>query len=112
MPTAEAIFSGTLTSSMAAAMPTLMSSDQGWVGITLNLTAVAGTSPQLVFGIQWSNDGTTWADADPAKDEFTALTTAPLTLSRRFDVKAKYWRPYATVTGSGASFTGSANAYF
>jgi hypothetical protein len=91
-------------------MPTLMGT-QDWVSIILNVSDVAGTNPEIVFGLQWSNDGGIWADATPAKDEFAPIT-APCTIIRRFDVKAKYFRPYVNVTGDGASFTGSANAYY
>ena len=109
LATTNPIFSGTVTASASASMPVLKSS-QDWIGIVLSITAVSGTAAAVVFGLQWSMDGQTWADADGARDEFAAIT-APCTVARRFDAKAPYWRAYITVTGTAPSFTGSANAY-
>lgn len=110
MPTTAPIFSGTVSASTVQTMPVLKSS-QDWLGIVLNVTAVAGDSPSVVFGLQWSMDGSIWADADGVRDEFAAIT-GPVTVARRFDAKAPYWRAYVNVAGTNASFTGSANAYY
>lgn len=109
MPSTNPIFSGTISASATNTMPTLKSS-QDWIGVVLNVTAVSGTGASVVFGLQWSMDGATWADAAPAADEFAPIT-GPAVVARRFDCKAPYWRAYVKVAGTGASFTGSANAY-
>lgn len=112
MPTAKAIFSGNIAASqVATTYYDLIQASQGWVGIVLDVKSVSGTDPSIVFGLQWSLDGATWADADGARDEFDPIAS-PLTVARRFDVKAQYFRAYVTVSGTDASFTGSANAYY
>lgn len=112
MAATEAIFSGTVFTSTTATYSTPSPSTQDWIGVELNVTAVSGTSPSVTFSIQWSDDGGTWADAEPP-DTFDPITTAPTTAAKRFDVKAAYWRAAATVTGTNSpSFTGSANAYY
>jgi hypothetical protein len=108
---AAAIFAGTVFTSTTATYSTLSPSTQDWIAIELNVTAMTGTSPQAVFSIQWSDDGGTWADAEPA-DQFDPIT-GPCTIAKRFDVKAAYWRAAVVVTGTNSpSFTGSANAYY
>lgn len=109
LATTNPIFSGTVTASTSASMPVLKSS-QDWIGIVLSVTAVTGTGATVVFGLQWSMDGQTWADADGTRDEFAPIT-APCTVAKRFDAKAPYWRAYIIVAGATPSFTGSANAY-
>lgn len=112
MASTEAIFAGTVFTSQTATYSTPSPSTQDWIGILLNVTAVTGTGPSVVFSIQWSMDGSTWAASDPP-DQFAAVTAAPTTVAKRFDVKAKYWRAAVTVSGTNSpSFTGSANAYY
>lgn len=111
MAQAGAIFAGTVFTSQTATYSTPSPSTQDWIGVLLNVTAVAGTSPSVTFSIQWSNDGSTWANADPV-DQFTPITGVT-TVAKRFDVKAAYWRAAVVVTGTNSpSFTGSANAYY
>lgn len=110
LPTTAPIFSGTVSASTVQTMPVLKSS-QDWLGVVLDVTSVGGASPSVVFGLQWSMDGSIWADADGFHDEFAPIT-GPVTVARRFDCKAPYWRAYVNVSGDGASFTGSANAYY
>lgn len=109
MPLANALFSGTVLTSTAAGVGNVQKSSDTWIGVVLDVTAVSGTSPQAVFHIQWSLDGSVWADAEP-RDAFDPIT-APCTVARRFDVKAPYWRAAVDITGTSPSFTGSANAY-
>lgn len=110
MPTTAPIFSGTVSASTVQTMPVLKSS-QDWIGIVLDLQEVTGVGASVTFGLQWSMDGGIWADADGIKDEFAPLT-APGTVAKRFDCKAPYWRAYVNVSGTDASFKGSANAYY
>lgn len=109
MPTANALFSGTVLTSTAAGVGNVQKSSDAWIGVVLNVTAVSGTAPSAVFHIQWSLDGSVWADAEP-RDAFDPIT-APTAVARRFDVKAPYWRAAVDITGTSPSFTGSANAY-
>lgn len=71
------------------------------ISILVNTTA-AGTS--LALAVQWSNDGTAWAGADPV-DTFTAITTTGVVV-KTFAVKANQFRLAWTPTGS---FTFSAD---
>lgn len=78
------------------------------VALELIVSAASGTSPTLVVSIEWSNDGTTWAAADPA-DAFAQLTAA----GRRFKnvaVKGRFMRLVWTIGGTTPSFTFTANS--
>jgi hypothetical protein len=108
---AAAIFAGTVFTSQTATYSTPSPSTQDWIGIELSVTAITGTSPGITFEIQWSDDGGTWASAEP-QDVFDPITV-PGNWVKRFDVKAAYWRAAVVVTGTNSpSFTGSANAYY
>jgi hypothetical protein len=113
LPATKGIFAGTVvfgeTPVTSAGIP--IPGDSSTVAVVLDLTAMTGTSPSLTFEVQWSMDGGTWASAEPA-DAFNALTTAPVTVAKKFDVKAPYFRVSIAVTGSDSpTFTGTANAY-
>lgn len=113
MPATKGIFAGTVvfgsTPVVSAGIP--VPGDAESIDIILDLTAVTGTSPSIVLEVQWSMDGGTWASAEP-RDEFTAISTAPTTVAKQFDVKAPYFRVSITVTGGDTpTFTGTANAY-
>lgn len=103
------IFAGTVFTSTAQTMSQVINTTSDWIGVVLNVTAVSGTDPSVVFSIQWSMDGGTWADAEPA-DAFDPIT-GPTTVAKRFAVKAPYWRAAVTVSGTDATFTGTANAF-
>jgi len=77
------------------------------IALLVNCTAASGTTPNLALAVQWSNDGTTWAAADPA-DAFTALTAAGVVV-KAFPVKASQVRVAWTITGTTPSFTFSAD---
>lgn len=105
-----AIFAGTIFTTTAATAGRLVPASADWIGVMLDVTQVTGTdSPAIVFRVQWSMDGGHWADADPV-DEFAPIT-GPIAVTKRFEVKAPYWRAYAEVSGTNATFTGTANAY-
>jgi hypothetical protein len=78
------------------------------VSVLANVTAASGTTPSLVLSVQWSNDGTTWATADPP-DTFTAITAAGVVV-KAFPVRAAVIRLAWTITGTTPSFTFSADA--
>lgn len=78
------------------------------VAVLLNVTAVSGTSPSCTFTIEWSNDGTTFAQADTA-DTFTAITAVSNKV-KSFPVKGVYARLVWTITGTTPSFTFAATA--
>lgn len=109
MPTADVIFSGTITQSTVATVNKVLPASADWVSIALNVTAISGTSASAAFRIQWSMDGATWADPSPL-DSFDPIT-APCTTIRRFEAKAPYWRAMCDLTGTTPSITGSANSY-
>ena len=108
MATTVGIFAGTVFTSTTQTMSQAVNATSGWIGVVLNVTDVTGTAPSVVFRVQWSMDGGTWADAEPG-DEFEPITGLT-TVAKRFDVKAPYWRAAVEVS-EGATFTGTANAY-
>lgn len=73
------------------------------IGVLLDVSAVSGTSPNLVVSLEWSNDGTNWAVPETA-DAFTALTTAVKRV-KTFERKALFHRVVWTITGTTPSFT-------
>ena len=76
------------------------------VAVTLNVTAVSGTTPSATFEIQWSHDGVNWAVADGTPDTFAAVTAAK-NLCKQVTVKGALARLAWTVTGTTPSFTAS-----
>lgn len=111
MQTAVGIFAGTVTFGTTPTQSSGIRVSGDSIGITLALTTMTGTSPSLTLEVQWSMDGATWASSEPP-DVFNALTAAPSTVVKRFDVKALYFRVAITVTGTNSpTFTGTANAY-
>lgn len=80
----------------------------GRLTILVNVTASSGTSPNMVVGLDWSLDGTTWFAADPA-DAFTAVTTTGA-VAKSFSVKGKFARTKWTITGTTPSFTFTTDA--
>ena len=77
-----------------------------WVAIQVNVTAMAGTSPNLTLSLQWSqDDGATWADADAsAADSFTAITAAGKVV-KRFQKKGDLFRLKEVFTGTTPTAT-------
>lgn len=78
------------------------------IGLFLDVTAASGTTPSLAVSVEWSNDGTNWAPADPT-DNFAALTAAARR-AKNVMVKAPYFRVVWAVTGTTPSFTFSVSA--
>lgn len=110
MPTTQGIFAGTVVFGVTPTTSAGIRVSQDWVAIDLNLSSMTGTG-SLVLEVQWSDDGGTWASAEPL-DVFDALTAAPVSVAKRFDVKGAYFRVSITVTGADSpTFTGTANAY-
>ena len=80
------------------------------LNLLINVTAASGTGPTLDLKVQWSADGTNWADAEPATDTFTQITTAKV-VAKQFTVKAPNFRILWTIAGTSPSFTFTADAY-
>lgn len=78
------------------------------VAVSVVVTAVSGTSPSCTFTLEWSNDGTNWAQADSA-DTFTAITATGNKV-KTFAVKGVMARLVWTITGTTPSFTFSSTA--
>lgn len=81
---------------------------QGVLNLIANVTAVSGASASMTLSVQWSEDGTVWADSDPV-DTFTAIT-ATKSVVKQFQVKARLFRVVYTITGTSPSFTFSLTA--
>jgi hypothetical protein len=79
------------------------------LAVTLNVTAVSGTTPSLTLSVEWSQDGATFAQADPP-DVFTAVSAAGARV-KKFDVKGEFFRIVYAITGTTPSFTFTATAY-
>lgn len=79
-----------------------------YLSVLVDVTAVSGTSPSNTFSVEWSNDGTNWAQGDTA-DSFTAITAAGKKV-KAFQVKGQQARLVWTITGTSPSFTFSATA--
>lgn len=111
MPTTQGIFAGTVVFGTTPTTSAGIRVSEDWIGIQLSLTAMTGTGASIVLEVQWSNDGGTWASAEPP-DVFDPLTTAPAAVAKRFQVKAAYFRVAITVSGTNnPTFSGNANAY-
>lgn len=84
-----------------------------WVAIQLQCTANGGTSPNVTVTVQWSMDGTVWADADAtAADTFTPLTASGQTFVKRFNIKAPLLRLKEVTTGTSPTLSYTATAYY
>jgi hypothetical protein len=77
------------------------------VAISVNVTAVSGTTPSATFEVQWSHDGVNWASADGTADSFAAITAAK-NVAKSFTVKGTLLRLSWTVSGTTPSFTTTA----
>lgn len=73
------------------------------VSVLLACSAVSGTSPSLTLTVEWSHDGTNWAQGDSA-DTFTAITATGNKV-KSFTVKGAFMRLVWTVSGTTPSFT-------
>lgn len=73
------------------------------VGLLVAVTAVSGATPTMTLSVEWSHDGTTWAQAD-APDTFSQITAASQKV-KMFDRKAPYYRVVWTIAGTVPSFT-------
>lgn len=73
------------------------------LNVLANVTAVSGTSPSLTLSVEWSMDGTTFAQGDPA-DALTAITAAGVK-AKQFPRKAPFYRVVWTISGTTPSFT-------
>ncbi|WP_104087036.1 hypothetical protein [Arthrobacter sp. GMC3] len=79
-----------------------------WISVGVSVAEVSGEEASVVFGVQWSFDGATWAVAQP--DNVIGVLARPGAIVQRFTVKAPYWRIAAEVAGTNPFFRCSANA--
>ncbi len=61
------------------------------IGVSIDISAQTGTTPTINFSIEWSPDNVNWGDAETA-DDFSEIAAATPTVSKRFTVKAPYFR--------------------
>ena len=73
------------------------------LSVIINVTAISGTTPSATFSVQWSNDGTNFADASPA-DAFAPITGIG-TIDQRFTSKGAFYRLSWQITGTTPSRT-------
>jgi hypothetical protein len=79
------------------------------LSLLLNVTAASGTTPTLDVEVQWSNDGTVWASADPV-DSFTQITGVKAVV-KTFPPRAAFYRLRWTIAGTTPSFTFTATEF-
>ena len=94
----------------SAALPMRRLVVSGKVGLIVNCTAVAGTTPTLDLSVEWSADGTNFFAAQAA-DTFTQITGISGG-SKSFDVKGPFYRVKWTIGGSTPSFTFTVDAIY
>lgn len=84
----------------------------------LNVTAASGTTPTLVWKVQWSPDGgTTWVDLDATNLATTSITTTGTAVLSVYpgmvaaansvanNILPRHWRSAWTIGGTTPSFT-------
>ena len=69
--------------------------DGQYVCLLVSVTAASGTTPTLDLKVQWSPDGTNWADPETAQT-FTQITGAKNTV-QRFPTLAQFYRVAYTI---------------
>lgn len=99
--TVEVSSAKTATGNSAAAI--LIDDPGSQIALLVNVSAASGTTPTLDLKVQWSHDGTTWADAD-ASDAFVQITAAKVTV-KLFPRRGPYFRLFWTIGGTTPSFT-------
>ena len=80
------------------------------VALIVDVTAISGTGQSLALTVQWSNDGTRWADADPV-DTFTAITAVGL-VAKSFTTKGRRLRLKEVLAGTTPTVTYSASMFY
>jgi hypothetical protein len=69
------------------------------------ITAASGTTPTVVFSVEWSYDGgATWYLPDPSADVFTSRSTAS-NWSRQVAARGDVYRVRWAIGGTTPSFT-------
>jgi hypothetical protein len=110
MPIGRNLFTNkTITASAAGASVVVPVGEVDFISVGVQVSAVSGTNPQAIFGVQWSFDGDTWTDPGTDPEDVIATLTAPGARVKRIPVKATYWRIGALVSGTNPSFTVTAN---
>lgn len=79
------------------------------LAVLANVTTVSGTTPSMTLSVEWSNDGTTFAQVDGTADTFAAMTASGAKV-KAFAVKGAWFRLVWTITGTTPSFTFDASA--
>ena len=80
------------------------------VSLLVNVTAVSGTAPTLLMGVQWSHDGgVNWADSDVA-ETFVSITAVKVTVKQIF-IKGPHVRLTWVIAGTTPSFTFAVTAF-
>ncbi len=91
--------SGTVHTASANGGP-VATSNYGTLRLTLNVTAVSGTTPSMTVNVQTSQDGSTWSTVA----SFAAAATTG-TQRKVFNGVDRYTRATTSITGTTPSFT-------
>lgn len=90
------VASGTVATTSGSSAAFKLGVHTEFVSVLVAATAIVST-PSTVFTVEWSNDGTNFAQADTA-DTFTAITAIGNKV-KDFSVKGLYMRLVWTITG-------------
>jgi hypothetical protein len=107
-PVENPILASTALTASGASAAFKLNEPAEYVSILVSTSSVSGTTPSVTFTVEWSNDGTNFAQAD-TPDTFTAITGA-VNHVKDFSVKGVYLRLVWTITGTTPSFTTVATA--
>lgn len=76
-----------------------------YVNVEVVTTAAGGTSPSMVWVVQWSYDGgTTWSSSDGGGDTWNAITTTGSKM-RQSTVKGPMARLQGTLSGTSPTMS-------
>ena len=75
------------------------------IGVSIAVTATAGTGETMDISIEWSPDGVNFAAPDGSTDTMTQFIAGAATASKSFAVIAPYYRVLWTLGGATPSFT-------
>jgi hypothetical protein len=78
--------------------------------VEIIVTTITGTSPTLTVSIQWSEDGTNFADPQAAADALTAITATGNYL-KSFPVEGKWFQLKCVAGGTVTNITWTAEVY-
>lgn len=81
------------------------------VALLINVTAQSGTTPTVLFTVEWSHDGSVFAVVDTTADSFASIGAVTPTVTKSFTLRAPFYRVVWTIAGGTPSYTFSVSEY-